>query len=50
MASKEDVYKRQVKGSGKTNDLFFTKDQVAAMSRDEIRKNFDAIERSRKKW
>ena len=39
-----------VKGSGKTNDLFFTKDQVAAMSRDEIRKNFDAIERSRKKW
>ena len=39
-----------VKGSGRTNDLFFTKDQVAAMSRDEIRKNFDAIERSRKKW
>lgn len=39
-----------VKGSGKTNDLFFTKDQVAAMSRDEIRKNFDVIERSRKKW
>ena len=39
-----------VKGSGKTNDRFFTRDQVAAMSRDEIRKNFDVIERSRKKW
>lgn len=39
-----------VKGSTNVNDKFFTRDQVAAMSRAEIRKNYDAIERSRKKW
>lgn len=39
-----------VKGSTNVKDKFFTREQVASMSREEIRKNYDAIERSRKKW
>jgi len=39
-----------VKGAGKTNDTYFTLDQVKSMSRDEIHKNFKSIEKSRKQW
>ena len=39
-----------VKGQGKTGETFFTQQQVAAMTREEIKKNFDVIERSKKHW
>lgn len=38
-----------VKSSGKTG-TFFTREQVAAMSRDEIRENYAAIKESEKHW
>jgi hypothetical protein len=38
-----------VKSSGKTG-TFFTREQVAAMSRDEIRENYTAIKESEKHW
>jgi len=38
-----------VKGQGKTGS-YFTREQVAAMSREEIRTNYDSIKESEKRW
>lgn len=38
-----------VKGQGKSG-TFFTREQVAAMSRDEIKSNYEAIKESEKRW
>jgi hypothetical protein len=38
-----------VKGQGKTQ-TFFTREQVANMSREEIRANYAAIKESEKRW
>jgi hypothetical protein len=37
------------KGQGKSG-TFFTREQVAAMSREEIRANYEAIKESEKRW
>ena len=36
--------------SNPSEDIFFSREQVKAMSRDEIRKNYEKIRKSQEKW
>lgn len=39
-----------IKGQGRTDETYFTLEQAKAMSRKEIAKHYDAVERSRRNW